>query len=115
MDIDNKKYYCKFCNYGTNYSSDWIKHSETAKHLRLGKKINHKCNQCEYESHSHWNLKLHNLSKHSEQKDREKSKYYCKTCDQVFFSELFYNKHIFGKKHLNVVRAIKIQEDLNEL
>ena len=115
MDINNKKYYCKFCNYETNYSSDWIKHSETAKHLRFGQTINHKCKDCDYNTNSHWNLKLHNLTKHSSQEEREKMKYYCKICDQVFFSVLFYNKHNSGIKHLNVIKAKEIQDEINKL
>ena len=35
---DKKKYFCKFCNYSTEHACDWIKHSETDKHKRNGKK-----------------------------------------------------------------------------
>lgn len=112
---DKKKYYCKFCNYSTDHACDWIKHSETDKHQRNGKKKIHKCNECEYESNSKWNMNIHLLSSHSTQEERKKSKFYCKDCDQVFFCKLYLDKHNSGKKHKNVIKANEILAEINAI
>jgi hypothetical protein len=109
------KYHCIFCNYLTNLPSDWIKHTETDKHQRQGKKKIHKCTMCEYESQSKWNIDIHLLSSHSIKEEREKQKYYCNDCDQVFFCKLYKDKHFSGKKHMNVVKANKLVEEMNNL
>ena len=58
---------------------------KTQKHLRNEKPKSSKCSMCNYEISSHWNLKLHILSQHSTIEERMTHKYYCKTCDFVFF------------------------------
>jgi hypothetical protein len=98
-----KEFNCITCNYSTNKHSDWIKHEKTQKHLRNGKQKITKCDKCDYSSHSHWNVKLHNMSQHSTLEERKTSKYYCITCDYVFFCPTYLNKHMNGKHHMNKV------------
>jgi len=121
-----KEFNCMTCNYSTLFSfakqpkfvgsadertnkhTDWIKHEKTQKHLRNGKQKITKCDKCDYSSHSHWNVKLHNMSQHSTLEERKASKYYCITCDYVFFCPTYLNKHMNGKHHLNKVNSITI-------
>jgi hypothetical protein len=110
-----KKYNCKFCNYTTKYPCEWIKHTETDKHQRQGKKKIHKCEACDYETFSKWNMDIHHLSSHATKEEREKQKYYCKDCDQVFFCKLYKESHMNGKKHKNVVKANKLVEEMNNI
>lgn len=63
-----------------------------------------KCNICDYEASSHWNIKIHVLSQHSTIDEKKQHKYYCDICDQIFFSGKHYNAHLSGKKHENVMR-----------
>jgi hypothetical protein len=55
------------------------------------------------------------MSAHTSQQDKEKLKYYCKECDQVFFCKLYYDKHNDGIKHLNRIKANELQEKINNL
>jgi hypothetical protein len=105
---NNKKYICNLCNYFTDFPSEWLKHLETQKHLRNGKKKPTTCDLCNYETSSHWNIKLHKLSQHATVIERQQHKYYCNLCDQVFFSKLYYDKHMNGKKHFNMVKVSKL-------
>ena len=116
MDITEsiKKWNCSLCNYGTNKPSDWIKHNNSKKHERNGQKKPIYCDICNLESLTHWNHKMHLLSKHSTKEERMKQKYYCEECDNVFFCSTYYNNHMNGIKHKNVVTCNKIQKELNE-
>ena len=117
MEIENEikpKFNCITCDYNTNKPSDWIKHVNSKKHERLGKKLPTKCDQCDYNSLNHWNLKLHMLTQHSTIEVRSKSKYYCDVCDLVFFSELYKTKHLNGKRHLLFVKAIELQKKVDD-
>ena len=40
------KYNCILCKYETSYPSEWIKHTKTKKHERLGKPKSSKCDKC---------------------------------------------------------------------
>lgn len=103
QDIDNQNidyiYNCPTCNYHTNVKVNWNVHLMTEKHKRNGLKKAIKCDKCEYEGNNHWNLKLHILSQHSTLEERQKSKYYCASCDQVFFCKTYMDKHNQGSKH----------------
>ena len=112
---ENKKYLCIFCNYSTNYPCEWIKHTESEKHQRQGKKKTHKCEFCEYEAKSKWNMKLHKLAAHAPKEDRSNMKYYCDICDKVFFSKLFHDKHMNGIKHKNIVKAQELVDQMNNI
>jgi len=111
--MDNKKdIYCKLCNYTTTKTSDWLKHINSQKHQRNGEKKTTKCDQCDYKSITHWNIKIHKLKIHSTTEERAKEKYYCNVCDYVFFCKTYMDKHLSGKVHQN---KVKIQESLKDI
>jgi hypothetical protein len=70
-EIKKNEFNCHFCDYKTSNCSFWLKHLKTQKHLREGKTKTSKCETCGYESHIHWNLKLHTLSQHSTIEERK--------------------------------------------
>lgn len=94
------KYHCNTCNYSTDVKVNWTIHLITEKHKRNGNKKPISCDICDYIGLNCWNLKLHKLSKHSTIEERKNSKFYCHTCDQVFFCKLYMEKHNNGIKHL---------------
>jgi hypothetical protein len=51
---------------------------------------------------------MHYFSAHSSKEERSKQKYYCDVCDNVFFCEIYYKKHVDGKRHNNMVKFIEI-------
>ena len=110
---ENTKYSCNNCNYNTNYPSEWLKHLETQKHQRNGEKKSTKCDLCDYESTSHWNIKIHKLSQHATIEEKKEHKYYCIECDQIFFCKNFHDKHILSTKHLNIVKIKEIENRNN--
>ncbi len=93
-------YNCPTCDYHTNVKVNWTVHIMTEKHKRNGKPKAIKCDKCEYEGNNHWNLKLHILSQHSTIEEKQQSKYYCASCDQVFLCEAYMNKHNQSSKHI---------------
>ena len=107
-------FYCNLCEYKTSNCTFWLKHLNTQKHLRNGKPKTSKCNICDYETSSHWNLKLHTLSQHSSIEQRKNHKYYCETCDLIFFCSTYMNKHINGKIHKNRELCLIFQKQLND-
>jgi len=115
MEEVKKDFYCHLCEYKTSNCTNWLKHVKTQKHLRSGKPKISKCNMCNYESHSHWNVKLHVLSQHSTIEERMQQKYYCNTCDLVFFCSTYMNKHINGKIHKNRELCLKVQDEINNI
>ena len=105
--MESYKFNCECCNFKCNYNSGWLDHISSKKHLRQGKPTIYKCNiqNCNYETPTHWNLKIHKMNNHSSKEDRALSKYYCNECDQVFFSPIYYNKHNASKRHFNQVKV----------
>jgi hypothetical protein len=99
--IINYKYTCDICNYKTAIKTSWHCHILSDKHNRNGQKKPISCEKCDYIGLNHWNLKLHILSQHSTIEERKNSKYYCKTCDQVFFCKLYIDNHNKSNKHKN--------------
>ena len=89
--LENKPtFFCKSCNYGCNHNSVFVKHQKSDKHLRHGEKKIFKCDKCDYKTTtSHWNLKMHIMSKHSTIEERSKQKYYCNICDSIFLVHYF--------------------------
>jgi hypothetical protein len=112
--LNVKPFNCIDCNYHTTKPSDWVKHVDSKKHERHGGKKESKCNKCDYKAFNHWNLKIHILSQHSTLEERIKSKYYCDSCDRVFFSQLYKDRHDNGKRHSLYVRAIELQKKVDE-
>ena len=108
---DKKNFTCELCQFNTYKPSDWIKHIDTAKHKRNGAKKPRKCDICNMEFFSHWNLKYHNLTSHSTIEERQQQKYYCKDCDQVFFCSLYMDTHMNGRKHKTYVLALKLEDE----
>lgn len=104
---------CKLCNYKTTKTSDWMKHIQSQKHQRNGEKKTTKCDLCDYESNTHWNIKAHKLKIHATPEDRSKQKYYCSICDVVFFCKIYQNKHNIGKIHLNKLKVLETLNDIN--
>ena len=109
-----KPFNCIDCDYHTSKPSDWLKHVNSKKHERFGNKKENKCDKCEYEAFNHWNLKMHNLSSHSTKEERSKQKYYCDICDLVFFSQLYKDKHISGKRHALYIKAVELQKKVDD-
>ncbi len=111
---NKKEFYCYLCDYRTTMSADWLKHIRSKKHERQGKPKTTKCDKCDYEALTHWNLKQHKLTQHSTLEERAGSRYYCEQCDLVFFCSAYKKKHDEGKKHKNLELCIKYQNELNE-
>jgi hypothetical protein len=111
MEKNEKELFCKLCNYKTNKNTQWLKHIETEKHKRNGEKKPTKCDECEYVTNTHWNVKAHKLQVHATPEERAKQKYYCNLCDLVFFCSAYKTKHDTGRNHLVKVR---VQESLNQ-
>lgn len=105
----DKKYKCVNCEFYTNYASEWNKHTKSMKHQRGGqpkqKLENFNCDLCDYEGETHWNVKMHKISKHSTLAERKEQKFYCTDCDKVFFCSTYFNKHNGGIVHRNKVIA----------
>ena len=105
------KYICENCQFKTNFNSAWIKHLDSKKHERKGKTKIHTCNKCNYETKTHWNLKMHYMNMHSTLEERIICKYYCLECDKVYFSPLYFNNHIKGIKHINQSKINKLNQE----
>ena len=112
---NTKKFNCELCNYTTIKPSDWIKHINSAKHQRGGVRKTKNCEICNKDFFSHWSLKHHILVTHQTKEERMKQKYYCSDCDQVFFCKLYRDKHMIGIKHMNIIKANKLVEEMNNL
>jgi hypothetical protein len=110
MEENTKELFCKSCNYKTTKNTFWLKHLETDKHKRYGEKKSKKCDICDYESNTHWNIKAHKVLVHATREERQQQKYYCSLCDVVFFCKAYQDKHNAGRNH-NV--KVKVQESLN--
>ena len=111
MESD-KKYSCHHCNFETDKPYSWIRHCESAKHLRQGQRKTHKCPECDFESIGTWNLKIHMLSQHATKEERSEYKYHCSACDVIFISKLYYEKHMQGQKHANRLKADELLDNL---
>ena len=110
-EIENIKYNCNCCEYKTKFPSEWLKHLDSEKHKRNGEKKSKFCDLCDYESTSHWNVKIHKLSQHATLEEKQKHKYYCNNCDQIFFCKLYYDNHNSSKKHLNIIKIQQLENN----
>ena len=107
MDAEQKKEFkCIICNYVCVYESHWKQHIESKKHQNNGiqtrsdKKLEPKCEHCNYESNNSGNMLVHMLTKHSCPERRKKEfKHYCDKCDFGTFTEILFTRHLETKKH----------------
>jgi hypothetical protein len=113
MENNIEEFYCHLCNFRTKNITNWFRHNETNKHKRNGNLLPKDCSLCDYKATNHWNLKMHHASVHSTLEERQNYKYYCNTCDLVFFCEAYYNKHNEGIRHKNILKAIELQLKIN--
>jgi hypothetical protein len=114
MEETIKELFCKACNYKTDRNYDWLKHIKSQKHQRNGEKKSTKCDLCEFESTSHWNVKAHKLQIHATPEERSQQKYYCGLCDYVFFCKQYLDKHTAGKHHQTKLKIKQSLEEINE-
>jgi hypothetical protein len=105
------KHYCDLCNIGANSNSVWLNHLNSKKHQRGGLKPKI-CNICNSTFYNHWNLKQHYILIHATIEEKNKCKYYCKYCNVVFLSELYYENHMKSKKHINTITCLEKTEEL---
>lgn len=104
--------YCELCKYKTTVNADWLKHINTAKHKRNGEKKTTKCDLCDYESVSHWNIKIHKIQIHATTDEKSKCKYYCKDCNVVLMCNAYMDRHNNGIHHKNQVLVNKSLENI---
>lgn len=100
--------YCECCKFQATRPSEWLIHIESNKHKRDGKPKTKICNICNKEFANHFIMKIHMLSTHASREEKLKHKYYCKVCDIIFLSELYYIQHNKGKKHNNMVKILNM-------
>jgi len=110
--MNEYKFFCEQCNYGTNIRYSLIQHNETELH-RTGqrktkpKKIKeeYKCADCEYKSTNKNNYLTHKLNNHSTKDERKKEfKYYCEVCDFGVFTESSLEKHNQSLRHTRLTK-----------
>ena len=102
------EYYCECCDVKVNHMNNWVKHINSSKHLRLGQPKRIECTICERKFINHITQKHHMLSTHSTKEERSKEKYYCESCDYVFISKLYMDKHIEGKLHKFKFKSLEL-------
>jgi hypothetical protein len=97
--MEEYKYYCEKCDYGTNYKSYWNIHETSVKHQRnINEEFKYepkKCERCNYTTLYSSNMKLHILNNHSTKEERKEGfKYYCEECDCGTSNLKQYEKHL---------------------
>jgi hypothetical protein len=108
--MNEYKYYCEKCDYGTNIRHSLLIHNESTLHKtgERGKRPpkdpkTYQCKKCDYNTVNKNNYLTHLLNNHSSKKKRkEKFKYYCDKCDFGVFTESSYNKHFESKRHIRL-------------
>lgn len=117
LDIEKPKqeFYCECCDIKFLHLSNWNMHINSEKHKRQGKPKSIECVECNRQFINHITQRHHMLSTHSTKEERAKQKYYCGTCDYVFISKLYMDKHIQGKFHISKVKAIESFEQMKQI
>jgi hypothetical protein len=114
--MTEKSLYCSCCNYQAKFPSEFNKHLGSQKHSRKGIKKDYKCDNCEYFATTHWNLKMHCVLKHYTLEQKKELKYYCKLCDNVNFSNLYYQNHMKSTLHKNNIMINEMSDEtLNDI
>lgn len=102
-----KMYECVPCKFAAKRMCELKAHCETKRHLAGGKK-SFKCQSCDHEAVSGWNLNMHTVAAHSTKEERMAQKYYCEVCDSVFFTQLQKTRHMEGVIH--ILKAKKLED-----
>jgi len=103
-------YYCECCDVKVNHITNWELHINSSKHKRNGKPKSIECVECNCKFINHITQRHHMLSAHSTKEERAKEKYYCETCDYVFISKLYFDKHNSGKIHLSKIKLLELNK-----
>ena len=74
----------------------------------------YKCNKCEYTCSTLWNLKKHTVDEHISIADKNKLPFYCKLCDIVCISQLYYDIHVNSNQHIEKSIDINIKKYIDE-
>jgi hypothetical protein len=117
--MEEYKYYCDKCQYGTNLKSSFEAHNKTILHItgKSGKKKDKKifaCDDCDFTSTNENNLLTHKLNNHCTAEEKKAGfKYYCDSCDFGVFTESSFNIHCDTIKHKRQTnKVIKNKNDL---
>jgi len=100
-------HHCEKCDYTATRPKEWLLHIETKKHIRGGGAKPKICTICNEEFVTHWMCKMHILKIHESKEVRAKCKYYCAHCDLIFYAQKYLDKHINGKIHQNLMKALE--------
>ncbi len=107
--------FCQICNFQANRPAEFIRHVDSNKHKRNGVKIKDttfKCSECDKILVNHFSYKIHKIQMHGTIEEKRKQRYYCEQCDIVFISKLYMESHLAGKKHNNILKSIKLLEEI---
>jgi len=118
-NIKNPNLFCElYDTLPTTRPAEFLRHVESQKHQRKGhiiKNTTFKCLECDKTLSSHFSYKIHMVKIHGSIEERKKQKYYCESCDVVFISKLFMDKHNSGKKHNNMLKSIQYINDIKKI
>lgn len=109
--------FCEICNFQAVRPAEFIKHVATNKHQRNGEKLKEKifrCDDCDKVLVNNFTYKIHMIQIHGTLEAKLKQKYYCQSCDTVFISKLYMDKHNSGKKHNNILRSIELLKEIKQ-
>jgi len=116
--MEEYKYFCEKCQYGTNIKNSIERHNESNYHktgIKTRKekenKVSYECKECKenkYITDNKSNYVLHKLNNHSTKEERKKEfKYYCELCDFGVFAETIFNIHKESKVHKKILEISK--------
>lgn len=111
--MEQYKYYCDKCQYGTNIKNSIERHNDSSYHktgIKTRKekenKVSYECKECKYITNNKSNYVLHKLNNHSTKEERKKEfKYYCELCDFGVFAETTFNIHTESKAHKKILEV----------
>lgn len=94
--------YCPQCSFGTKCPNEFVQHAKT--HQKDKRKIEYKCEKCNFKTDDESFLKKHNVMQHSlspkkpVEKKTEKETFTCNICSSYkTFSKLVFKKHLFRR------------------
>jgi len=71
------------------------------------------CNKCNYITSTLWDLKKHTAT-HISIKEKKKLQYYCKICDSISISQLYYDKHLDSDNNKNKINPLETKDNLDK-